>query len=71
MNRRIKVIPLAQPNPSRNEWRGQVRNVRTDYLALFGRAPKNIAGIAVMTDTDNSRTACVSHFGDIYFSEEP
>ena len=65
---RIKVVPLERGEPA-GGWGRQVRNIRDDYVDLFGRAPPNVAAVAVMTDTDNSRTECVSHFGDIYFSE--
>ena len=68
MSDRIKVVPVERPE-SASAWGRQVRNVHDDYVDLFGRAPRNVAAVAVMTDTDNSRTACVSHFGDIYFSE--
>ena len=65
---RIKIVPVELPEPA-SAWGRQVRNVHDDYVDLFGRAPRNVAAVAVMTDTDNSRTECVSHFGDIYFSE--
>ena len=65
---RIRVVPVGQSEPA-GAWGRQVRNIHDDYVELFGRAPRNVAAVAVMTDTDNSRTACVSHFGDIYFSE--
>jgi len=65
---RIKIVPLEQPEPA-DAWAQQTRNVHDDYVALFGHAPRDVAAVAVMTDTDNSRTECVSHFGDIYFSD--
>ncbi len=65
---RIKIVPLAQPEPA-DAWGQQTRNVHDDYVDLFGHAPRDVAAVAVMTDTDNSRTECVSHFGDIYFSK--
>ena len=61
-------MPVEQPKPA-GAWGRQVRNVHDDYVELFGRAPGDVAAVAVMTDTDNSRTACVSQFGDVYFSE--
>ena len=64
---RIKVVPVEEPE-SASGWGWQVRNVHDDYVDLFGGALRNVAAVAVMTDTDNSRTECVSHFGDIYFS---
>ena len=73
---RIKVVPVVPvvpvgvaPASERDGWHHHRRDVRADYLRLFGRTPKRVAGVAVMTDTDNTGTACVSHFGDISFSE--
>ena len=68
---RIKVVPLSWPREPGLTWDRRVRNVRSDYVALFGKNPGRVAAVAVMTDTDNSATECVSHFGDIYFSESP
>ena len=68
MSDRIQVVPVEGPAPA-GAWGRQVRNVRDDYVELFGRAPRDVEAIAVMTDTDNSRTECVSRFGDIYFTE--
>ena len=65
---RIKIVPLERPE-SADAWGQQTRNVRDDYVELFGHAPRDVTAGAVMTDTDNSQTECVSHFGDIYFSE--
>ena len=66
---RIRVVPLSYPDRGRRGWGRYTRDVRADYLALFGREAKDVAAVAVMTDTDNSQTECVSYFGDIYFSE--
>jgi len=75
VNARIKVLPV-EPVAVRGDgasdgdgWVHHRRDVRADYVALFGREADTVAGVAVMTDTDNSGTACVSHFGDMSFSE--
>ena len=46
-----------------------MRDVGADYVDLFGHESEKVAAIAVMTDMDNRRTACVSYFWGIYFSE--
>ena len=69
LSSRIKVLPLAGPERTGRTWGQHVRNVRTDYVELFGKTPGNVAAVALMTDTDNSRTDCVSYFGDISFSQ--
>ncbi len=66
---RIKVLPLSRTQGSIPEWDQITRNVRDDYVTLFGKEPRNVKAVAFMTDTDNSQTECVSYFGDISFSE--
>lgn len=76
VNPRIKVVPVEPAtwggdgavDGDGDGWVHHRRDVRADYRALFGREPDTVAGVAVMTDTDNSGTVCVSHFGDISFA---
>ena len=66
---RIKVVPLERGDPP-PAGAGRCGTSATTMSSCFGSArPRNVAAVAVMTDTDNSRTECVSHFGDIYFSD--
>ena len=66
---RIRVVPLRWTVPADGEWRRPSRNVRDDYIDLFGKEPNAVSAVAIMSDTDNSETECVSYFGDIYFSD--
>lgn len=65
---RIRVIPLRPASADTDGWVPVVRNIRADYLALFDREPGEVTAVAVMTDTDNTETECVSYFGDISLS---
>jgi hypothetical protein len=67
---RIRVVPLASPAERSGRWDQQVRNVRADYLELFGREPNEVSAVAIMTDTDDMGTECTSFYGDIYFAAE-
>ncbi len=67
LSSRIKVVPLM-PADGPNAWSRPVRNLRRDYVDLFGREPPAVSAVAIMSDTDNTQTECVSYFGDIYFS---
>ena len=51
------------------EWVQESRNVRDDFLKLMGEDMKIADGVAIMTDTDNSKGAATAYFGDIYFSK--
>ena len=59
---RIKVLPLSRTQGSIPEWVQMTRNVRDDYVTLFGKEPRNVTAVAFMTDTENSQTECVSYF---------
>jgi hypothetical protein len=47
------------------QWLTEERDLYEDYLRLFGQEPPRIAGIAVMTDTDNTGESAVAYYDDI------
>lgn len=49
------------------EWVEESRNVYQDYKRAFGEDPPAINGIAIMTDTDNTKERAVAYYGDIRF----
>ena len=51
------------------QWLTQQRNVYEDYKKAFGEEPTMISGVAIMTDTDNTRESAVAWYGDIIFSK--
>ena len=51
------------------EWVTEERNVYEDYKEAFGEEPPNISGIAIMTDTDNTKESATAYFGDIVFKK--
>ena len=48
-------------------WVEESRNVYEDYKQAFGEDPPMINGVAIMTDTDNTRERAVAYYGDIRF----
>ena len=40
---------------------------RASYRQAFGEDPPMINGVAIMTDTDNTRERAVAYYGDIRF----
>ncbi|HNP30842.1 MAG TPA: DUF3047 domain-containing protein, partial [Nitrospirales bacterium] len=40
-----------------------------DYKKAFGEDPPNISGVAIMTDTDNTKESAIAYFGDIVFKK--
>ena len=45
-------------------------NVKEDFMKLHGLDVKDLSGVAIMTDTDNSKLKAISYYQNIYFSSE-
>lgn len=50
------------------QWRSYKRNVRKDFKRLLGKDRTHIEAVAIMTDTDNTKSDANASYGDIYFS---
>lgn len=48
-------------------WVEEERNIYEDYKQAFGEEPPSINGVAIMTDTDNTKERAVAFYGDIEF----
>jgi Protein of unknown function (DUF3047) len=48
-------------------WVEESRNIYEDYKKAFGEEPSMINGVAIMSDTDNTRESAVAYYGDIQF----
>jgi hypothetical protein len=61
---------LAQRDASDPEatWFSERRNVVLDFSRLHGKDIRQIDGIAIMTDSDNSGLSATALYGDIFFS---
>ncbi len=54
-----------------NQWVTERHNVYEDYKKAFGKDPPRISGVAIMTDTDNTKESSVAQYGDIVFTRLP
>jgi hypothetical protein len=63
---------LAQRDASDPEatWFSERRNVLLDFKRLHGKDIRQIDGVAIMTDSDNSGLNARALYGDIYFSKD-
>lgn len=52
-------------------WVRHERNVYEDYKRAFGVEPSMISGVALMTDTDDTRETATAWFGDIELAPAP
>ncbi len=63
----VYMIVAESGNERSNTWNIQTRNIFEDYKTTFGEAPPNISGVAIMTDTDNTKNSATAYYGDIIF----
>jgi len=61
---------LSSTKDNLNMWVTVKANVKKDFMELHGIKVSDISGVAIMTDTDNSKLKAISYYQDIYFSEE-
>jgi hypothetical protein len=65
--RRAMMFVVQGGDEKVRQWVTESRNVREDYRQAFGEEPTLITGVAIMTDTDNTRESAVAWYGDIVF----
>ena len=61
---------LSSTKENLNNWVTVKSNVKKNFMDLHGIEVLNISGVAIMTDTDNSKLKAISYYQDIYFSAE-
>jgi len=62
------VLSTTQENM--NEWVTVKANVKKDFKKFHDLDVNEIDGIAIMTDTDNSKMTAITYYQNIYFSAE-
>ena len=59
---------LSTTKENLDTWVTVKANVKEDFKRLHDLEVKNISGVAIMTDTDNSKLKAISYYQNIYFS---
>jgi hypothetical protein len=67
---RVMMFVVQGGGAKLHQWVTQRRNVYEDYRKAFGEQPTMITGVAIMTDTDNTRESAVAWYGDIVFRKK-
>ncbi len=65
---RVIMVVMESGSDKLNTWITEKRNIYEDYKAAFGHEPPIITGIAIMTDTDNTKESATAYYGDIIFT---
>lgn len=68
---RVHMIVIESGTEKVGQWVTEERNVFEDYQKIFGEPPPKISGIAIMTDTDNTKESTIAYYGDIVFKKLP
>ena len=61
---------LSSTKDHDNEWVTAKANVKEDFKKLHDLEVDEINGVAIMTDTDNSKLKAISYYQNIYFSSK-
>ena len=62
-----KMIVVESGAELIGSWVEEERNVYQDYRLAFHEEPPAINGVAIMSDTDNTKERVVAYYGDIMF----
>lgn len=59
------IVAVESGDEKAGQWISEERNVFDDYRKIFGEDPPPIGGIAIMTDTDDTKDEVNAWYGDI------
>ena len=62
---RIRKLVVESGGNRLKQWLLYERDIRADYEKAFGEAPGTLVNLAIMTDSDNTRTSVRAWYGDI------
>jgi len=62
---RIKMIVVDSGWENLGSWHKHQRDLAADYKRAYGEAPGEVIGIALLTDTDNTKSEARAIYGDI------
>jgi hypothetical protein len=63
----VKMIVIESGKNKVGKWVDEERNLYEDYKKAFGSEPPMVSGVAIMTDTDNTKDSVIAYYGDIVF----
>jgi hypothetical protein len=62
---RVRKLVVESGAAHVRQWRRYERHVRADFEKAFGEPPGTLLGVAIMTDTDNTRSDVRAWYGEI------
>ena len=64
-----KMVIVESGTQKVGMWIDEERNIYEDYKQAFGEEPPMINGVAIMSDTDNTKEQATAYYGDIVFQK--
>ncbi len=64
-----KMVVIESGPQNVGMWIDEERNIYEDYKKAFGEEPSMINGVAIMSDTDNTKEQATAYYGDISFQK--
>jgi hypothetical protein len=64
-----KMVVIESGTENVGMWIDEERNIYEDYKKAFGEEPPMINGVAIMSDTDNTKEQATAYYGDISFQK--
>lgn len=68
---RLMTVAVRSGDAEAGQWSTEQRNVVEDYRRLFKEDPPPLAGIAIMTDTDNTGSQAEAWYADVELRSAP
>lgn len=68
---RLMMLAVRSGDAEGGRWHDEQRNILEDYRRLYKEDPPPLAGIAIMTDTDNTGSRAEAWYADIELSSAP
>lgn len=68
---RIKMIVVDSGWDNLGQWHKHQRDLSADYRRAYGEAPGDVIGVALLTDTDNTKSETRAFYGDIELIRKP
>ena len=65
---RIRTIVVESGPKKLDHWLDYERNISADFERAFGEAPGALVGVAIMTDSDNTKTTARAWYGPVQFA---
>lgn len=68
---RVRMIAVASGDEGARRWQRFRRDIVADYEAAFGEKPGRLVGLAIMTDSDNTKQSVTAWYDDIHLRAAP